>query len=63
MIELKTEQYDKFIKHYAEDEDGVKYKIKQNETGVIYDEAIDLVPCRYNYSITYEKVEQIIENA
>lgn len=28
--------------------------LKQIETGIIYDEAIDLVPCKY----TYEEVEE-----
>ena len=39
-------------KHYAIDENGVKYKIKQIETGVIYDDAIDAVPCKYSYEPT-----------
>ena len=68
MIELKVQR--PFIdangvervnleKHYAEDENGVKYKVKQLETGIIYDEAVDLVPCRYTYEATEEQVEQI----
>ena len=39
------------IKHYA---DG--YKIKQNETGVIYDKAVDVFPCRYTYTVTDEEI-------
>lgn len=61
MIELKTEYFNKFIKHYAEDENGVKYKIKQNETGIVYDEAVDLIPCKYTYSVTKNKVEEVLD--
>ena len=65
MIELKLQRpyiKDNLERHYAEDENGVKYKIKQNETGYIYDEAVDLTPCRYTYSITNEPVEQEVLN-
>lgn len=59
MITLKTEIIDnKFIRHYAEDEQGVRYWIKQVETGVEYDEAVDILPCRYTYIITDKPVEQ-----
>lgn len=57
MITLKTEIIGNLIKHYAEDEQGVKYYIKQVETGVEYDEAVDILPCRYTYVAT-EKVVQ-----
>jgi hypothetical protein len=71
MIELKLQRpyidengniREKFEKHYAEDKNGVKYKIKQVETGAIYDEAVDLVPCRYTYIATLEKVEELENN-
>lgn len=29
-------------------------KLKQVETGIVYDEAIDIIPCKY----TYEKTDQ-----
>ena len=70
MIELKLQRpfkdengkvYEHLEKHYAEDENGVKYKIKQIETGVIYDEAVDLVPCRYTYVTTEEPIETTVE--
>ena len=48
---------EKLEKHYAEDENGVKYRIKQVETGRVYDEAVDVVPCRYTYQVTDEKIE------
>lgn len=28
------------------------YKIMQNETGSLYDEAVDLIPCKYTYTET-----------
>lgn len=60
MVELKT-QYpfidngidrEDLIKHYAEDEEGVRFFIKQNETGYLYEEAVDVYPCRYSYTAT-----------
>lgn len=30
------------------------YRIKQVETGIVYDEAIDVYPCRYTYEETDE---------
>lgn len=62
MITLKSEIMGKFIKHYAEDEQGVKYYIKQVETGVEYDEAIDIIPCRYTYVVTDKLVEDEVED-
>lgn len=32
------------------------YRIKQVETGIVYDEAIDVYPCRY----TYEETDELI---
>lgn len=58
MITLKTELIDnKFIRHYAEDEQGNRYYVKQVETGVEYSEAVDIIPCRYNYVVTEKAVE------
>lgn len=59
MITLKNEIInDKFIKHYAEDAQGVRYYIKQVETGAEYDEAVDILPCRYTYVVTDKRVEE-----
>lgn len=58
MIELKTETLnEKLILHYATDEAGNRYFIKQNETGVEYENAVDILPCRYTYSITDKMVD------
>ena len=40
------------VRHYSDK--GVR--IKQVETGLVYDEAIDLIPCKYNYEETDEIV-------
>lgn len=37
-------------------------KIKQIETGVVYENAIDVVPCRYTYEETNEPIEIEEEN-
>ena len=42
------------IRHYSE----TGMCIKQVETGIIYDDAIDIVPCAY----TYEETNIPIEN-
>lgn len=67
MIELKTqypyindagEVHQNLIKHYAEDENGKKYKIKQIDTGVEYSEAVDIYPCKYTYIATETEAEE-----
>ena len=40
------------VRHYSDK--GVK--LKQVETGVTYDEAIDLIPCEFTYEETDEKI-------
>ena len=41
------------VKHYS---DNGKY-ILQNETGIEYAEAVDVMPCRYTYSETQKNIE------
>ena len=66
MIELKLQSpyideigrvFPSLEKHYAEDEHGVKYYIKQVETGAEYSSAVDIVPCKYTYVATDKPVE------
>ena len=45
---------ERLVKHYSND--GMK--IKQVETGLVYDEAVDLIPCQYTYEETNESAEQ-----
>ena len=63
MIEIKTKRYGVFVLHYAEDENGIRYKIRQNETNEVLTDARDLVPCRHTYTALTEKIEEIGENA
>ena len=45
------------IRHYSDQ----NMKILQVETGIIYDEAIDTVPCKYTYEETGECLEMELE--
>ena len=42
------------VKHYSD----INMKIKQLETGIIYDDAVDIVPCRYTYEETDIPIEE-----
>ena len=48
------------VKLYRTYSDSGLY-IKQNETGNVYDEAIDVENAPYTYSETEEKIEEITE--
>ena len=49
-----VEQFsENLVRHYSDK--GMK--IKQVETGLVYDEAIDLIPCEYTYEETDERIE------
>lgn len=51
---IQTEQInDRLVKTYSDE----GFKIKQLETERIYDEAIDVIPLKYTYEETNEKVE------
>lgn len=55
---LKTENVsDKHIKHYSDE----GKKIRQIETGILYDEAVDVVPCRFTYEETDIDAEILID--
>lgn len=43
------------VRHYSD----AGYKILQIETGIIYDEAIDQMPCLYTYLETEELIEPL----
>lgn len=47
-----------FVKHYSDS----GFKIKQVETGILYEEANDVVPCRYTYEETNEPINQEVIN-
>ena len=42
------------VRHYSDK--GMK--LKQVETGIVYDEAIDIIPCKFTYAETSEAVKQ-----
>ena len=67
MIYLHEAPYDEtLIRHWAneisenndEEFEKATYKIKQVETDIIYDEAVDAIPCRYTYEATDLPIEQ-----
>ena len=67
MIELKTQypfidnegnENQGLIMHYAENEQGERFTIRQVETGIEYGEAVDVYPCRYTYEATENKIEK-----
>lgn len=51
---VKESFNEKIVKHYSDQH----LKIKQVETGEVYDEAYDLKPCKYSYVETEEKIEE-----
>lgn len=54
-----TEQTDGLIRHYS----SLNLKIRQVETGVVYDEAYDIYPCPYTYEETDEPIEEESEES
>jgi hypothetical protein len=53
MIKTKYLNNNTLIQHYSDE----GYKLMQLETGMIYPDPIDVVPCRYTYEETAEKIE------
>lgn len=43
------------IRHYSDS----GFRILQNETGIVYDDAVDVLPCKYTYTETDELIEVI----
>lgn len=61
MIQTETMKNGTLIRHYSD----VGMMIRQVETGTIYSDAIDVVPCKYTYEETDIKIEtdsEISEN-
>lgn len=44
-----------YVKHFSDNGS----KLLQNETGQIYDEAVDLEPCKYTYSEVKEEAQNV----
>lgn len=60
---IKIEEYTigtmNFVKHYSDS----GFKIKQIETEILYDEANDVVPCKYTYEETdIPIIQEEVEN-
>lgn len=49
---------DTLVRHYSD----AGLMIRQVETGVLYSDAVDVVPCRYSYQETDTPVEQTTED-
>jgi hypothetical protein len=54
MIKTELLKDGTLIRHYSD----IGMKLLQVETGIVYDEAIDIVPCQYTYEETKTPVEQ-----
>ena len=50
---IQTEMVEERIRHYSD----AGFKIRQVETGVVYEDAVDIIPCRYTYEETDEPIE------
>ena len=53
MIQVEYLNDGTLIRHYSD----AGFMLLQNETGIKYTDPIDLVPCRYTYTETYELIE------
>ena len=54
---ILTENVGNRIRHYSDKQ----VKIRQIETEKVYDDAIDIIPCKYTYEETDEPIEVIEE--
>ena len=50
---ILTEMVGDRIRHYSDQ----NFKIRQIETNIIYEDAVDIIPCPY----TYEETDQLID--
>ena len=51
---IQTEMIEGRIRHYS-DKDMM---IRQIETDILYEDAVDVIPCRYTYEETTQKIPQ-----
>lgn len=56
MIYLHEQQLnDRLVRHWASDSESgeeATHYLRQIETGILYSEAVDVIPCRYTYEAT-----------
>lgn len=50
---IQSEMIETRIRHYSD----MSMKIRQIETDMVYDDAVDIVPCPYTYEETDEPIE------
>lgn len=50
---IVTEEMGDLIRHYSDS----GFKIRQIETGIVYDDAVDITPCPYTYEETDEPID------
>lgn len=46
---------DRLVRHWASDTESgenATHYIRQRETGILYSDAVDVLPCRYTYEAT-----------
>lgn len=53
MIKTEYLSNSELIRHWSD----LNLKILQIETGIVYNDAIDVVPCRYTYEETDEPID------
>lgn len=53
MIKTEMMKYNTLIRHFSDE----GKMIRQVETGAIYSEAVDVVPCEF----TYEEIDQVVQ--
>lgn len=49
---IRTEQINDRIRHFSDE----GFYIKQVETGIVYEDAVDVIPCPYTYTETDELI-------
>ena len=55
MIQVEYLRNGELVRHYSD----VGMMILQTETGIEYEEAVDIVPCRYTYEETDKRLEEV----
>ena len=58
MIKTELLKDGTLIRHYS----NIGMKLLQVETGIMYDDAIDIVPCKYTYEETNTSIETTEED-
>ena len=54
---IRQEKVEIGVKTFLHTYSDVRLKIQQVETGIVYDEAMDIIPCRYTYVETGQPIE------